>query len=202
MLENSDKWPPRLKMATLALPTALASPFSICHEIWKYLNITHGEQRSICTTHPGFCSSNLCFEDLGVILGTWRWAREHWNKHSSQFSSSAFLPTLLPAPPQIEISHHSCTLRSPHAAGLGLLPSSHISLLKDRERQQCSQVLHKNYRLKGPKHVLHLQSQDLFQVNTLNSNSQTRSLHSIVWPPAFPKAFNRTEATGIAWRFT
>lgn len=139
------------KMATLALLTALASPFSICHEVWKHLNIAHGKQKSICTTHPGFCSSNLCFEDLGVILGAWRGAREHWNKDSSQFSSSAFLPTLWPALPQIEISHHSCTPRSPHIAGAGLLPNFHISLLKDRERQQCSQVLHKRYGLKGPK---------------------------------------------------
>lgn len=68
--ENSDKLSPRLRMATLALSTALAFPFSICHEVWKYLKITRGKQRSVRTTYPGFCSSNLCFEDLWVILGT------------------------------------------------------------------------------------------------------------------------------------
>lgn len=60
------------------------------------------------------------------------------------------------------------------------------------------QSMHKKCILKRPEHVLHLQSLDLFQVNTVNSDSQTRSLHSIVWLPALPKAFNRTEGTGIA----
>lgn len=116
--------------------------------------------------------------------------------------SSAALPSSLHLhqPHQIEVSHPSCTPRHPHVAGL--LPNFHISLLRDRESQQGSQVLHKKYRLKGPKHVLHLQSLGLFQVNTLNSNSQTRSLYSVVWLPAFPEAFNRTEGTGFAWRFT
>ena len=73
-----------------------------------------------------------------------------------------------------------------------------FSPLQGRERQYRSQGLHKKCILKRREHVLHLQSLHLFQVNTLNSDSQTRSLYSIVWLPAFPKAFNRSEGTGIA----